>query len=200
MNRDFIIVLALAIIALLCFPLLSLIMTDVTPASIANVFATPTPLEPPTPTVAPRAYLLPFRQAFAINQAAPITRTNFLLYENGTDVFHVIGQQDKFTRLETLDGKLNFWTTTESISHTPPESAVYDFANRGKTIRLVPQTGFACLHEDAPPPVFAACQQLPNFSTAKLTAKITAGAITIYLVEIDGKSYFLPPENVLAIP
>lgn len=194
MNRDFIIVIVLAIIALLCFPLLSLIMTDVTPASIANVFATP------TPTVAPRAYLLPFRQAFAINQAAPITQTNFWLYENGTDVFHVIDQQDKFTRLETRDGKLNFWTTTESISNTPPESAVYDFANRGKTIRLVPQTGFACLHEDAPPPVFAACQPLPNFSTAQLAAKITAGAMTIYLVEIDGKNYFLPPENVLAIP
>lgn len=194
MNRDFIIVIALASIALVCFPLLSLVMNDVTPASIAHTFASPTPI------IAPRVYVLPFRQAFALNQAAPIARTPFLLYESGTDVFHVIGQQGEFTRLETIDSKFNFWTTTESVSNTPPESAMYDFANRGKTIRLVPQAGFACLHEDAPPPVFAPCQQLPNFTTAQLTAKITAGAVTLYLVEIDGKSYFLPPENVLTLP
>lgn len=200
MNRDFIIVIALATIALLCFPLLGLVMSDITSASIANALATPTPLEPPTPTIAPRAYLLPFRQAFAIHQAVPITRTNFLLYENGTDVFHVKGQQGGFTRLETIDGKLNFWALTENIASAPPVSAVYDFANRGKILRLAPQTGFACLHEDAPPPVFATCQQLPNFTTAKLTAKITAGSATFYLVEIESKSYFLPPENVLSLP
>jgi len=200
MNRDFFIVLALAIIALLCFPLVGLALSDVTPASILQAFATPTPIEPATPTSLPRAYLLPFRQAFAIGQAVPITRTNFLLYENGTDVFHIVGKQAGFTRLQTIDGKMNFWTASENISTAPPTSAQYDFANRGKTIRLVPQTGYACLHEDAPPPVFASCQALPNFTTAQLTARITSGTVTMFLVEIDGKSYFVPPEIMLTIP
>jgi len=179
MNRDVILVLALAIIALLCFPLLGLLMSDVMPASVMNLF------------VPPRVYLLPLRQVFALGQASPITDTHFLLYEGGSDVFYVIGRQGGWVRLQTLDGTLNFWTASENISTAPPSAAQYDFADRGKTIRLVPQTGFACLHEEVPPPIFAPCQPAPNFSSAKLIAKITANTITMYLVEIEGKSYFV---------
>lgn len=179
MNRDLIIVLALAIIALLCFPLLGLIVSDATPTSLMNLFAPP------------RVYVLPLRPVFAIGQAEPISGADFLLYEGGSDVFYVIGRQGGWVRLQTLDGTLNFWTASENISTTPPSAAQYDFANRGKVIRLAPQTVFACLHEDAPPPVFAMCQPPPNVSSAKLIAKITADTVTMYLVEIEGKSYFV---------
>lgn len=193
-NRDFLAIICLGAIALLCFPLLGLLLGDVAPPSIAAVSATS------SPTPAPRVYLLPFRQIFAIGQTQPITRTPFLLYENGTDVFQVIGQQGEFARLQTLDGKMNFWTMAENVSATPPIPAQYDFSGRDKTMRLVPSTGYACLHEEAPPPVFSTCQLLPNFATAKLIAKITSGPILVYLGEIDGKSYFLPPEIVLTLP
>lgn len=179
MNRDWIIVLALTIIALLCFPLIGLLVSDVTPTSLINLFAPP------------RVYLLPLRPVFALGQAEPITDTPFLLYEGGSDVFYVIGRQSGWVRLQTLDRTLNFWTASENISTTPPSAAQYDFANRGKTIRLVPHVGLACLHEDTPPPVFATCQPPPNVLSVKLIAKITADTVTMYLIEIEGKNYFV---------
>ena len=199
-NRDFLLVIALVIIALVCFPVLGLLFSDLTPQSIAFVRATATPTEILTPTPAPRAYLLPFRQVFALGQTQPVTGTSFLLYENGTDVFWLVGRQDKFAQLQTLDGKMSFWTAAENVATGSPVSAQYDFSGRGKTIRLVPSVGYACLHAEAPPPTFSACQPSPNFSSAKLTAKITSGAVTLYLVEMDDKNYYLPPENVLTIP
>jgi hypothetical protein len=197
-NRDFILVIALVVIALLCFPILGLLVSDFTPASIAQARATSTPIGTSTP--APHAYLLPFRQVFAIGQSRPISPSAFLLYENGTDVFQLIEQQGAFARLQTLDGKLSFWTAAENVSMNAPTAAQYDFSGRGKTIRLIPSTGYACLHEDAPPPTFSTCQSLPNFSSAKLTAKITSGPVIIYLVEIDNKNYYAPPDIVLSIP
>lgn len=188
MNRDLIIVLALGIIALLCFPLFGLLVSDVTPTSLMNLFAPP------------RVYVLPLRQVFALGQANPITDTAFLLYEGGSDVFYLIARQGGWVRLQTLDSTLNFWTASENISTTPPSAAQYDFANRGKAVRLVSQTGFACVHEEASPPVFAICQPSPNFSAGKWIAKITANEVTLYLIEIEGKSYFVPPANVPAPP
>jgi hypothetical protein len=193
-NRDAVIVLALVTIALLGLPLLGILFTDFNPATVVRVA---TPAAPPT--LAPRAYLLPFRQVFAIGLAEPITRTTFLLYENGTDVFQMIDQRGANTRLQTLDAKMNFWTASENVSLTPPASAQYDLSGRGKTLRLIPATGYACLHEDAPPPLFSVCQSLPNFSSARLSGKMTSGTVTIYLVEIDGKAYYVPPEVILTI-
>jgi len=197
-NRDSLLVFALVVIALVCFPILGLLVSDFTPTSIAQISVTITPIGTSTP--APRVYLLPFRQVFAIGQSRPITPSAFLLYENGTDVFQLIEQQGAFARLQTLDGKLSFWTPADNVSTTAPAAAQYDFSGRGKTIRLIPSTGYACLHEDAPPPTFSTCQPLPNFSSAKLTAKITSGSVIMYLVEIDSKNYYAPPEIVLSIP
>lgn len=197
-NRDFFLVLALVLIALACFPILGLLVSDFTPTSIAQVSATSTPIGTSTP--APRAYVLPFRQVFAIGQSGPITPSTFLLYENGTDVFQLIGQQGAYSRLQTLDGKMSFWTATENVSTSAPTAAQYDFSGRGKTIRLIPSTGYICLHEEAPPPTFSTCQALPNFSSAILTAKITSGSVIMYLVEIDNKNYYAPTEIVLSIP
>ena len=212
MKRDSILVIALALIALACFPLLGLVFSNATPQPIAQIIATETPTTVPTaivtatptvslsPTPFPRAYLLPFRQVFAIGQSQPVTGTTTLLYENGTDVFLLIGRQDKYAHLQTPDGKLSFWTAAENVSTGSPASAQYDLSGRGKTIRLVPSVGYACLHEDAPPPTFSTCKPSPDFSSAKLVAKITSGSVTMYLVEIDGKNYYMPPETVLTIP
>lgn len=209
MNRDSILVLTLAVIALACFPLLGLVFSNASPQSIAQIAATETPTVPLTtatptvflsPTPFPRAYLLPFRQVFAIGQSQPVTGTTTLLYENGTDVFLLIGRQDKYAHLQTPDGKLSFWTAAENVSTGSPASAQYDLSGRGKTVRLVPSVGYACLHEDVPPPTFSTCKPSPDFSSAKLVAKITSGSVTMYLVEIDGKNYYLPSENVLTIP
>ena len=199
MNRDSIIILALVVIALLGFPVVGLLVSDATPVSILHINATRAPIETATPQSAARVYLVPFRQAFAIGLAQPITRTNFSLYENGTDVFQLVSKQGAYTRLQTLDGKLNFWTLAENVATTPPTSAQYDFSVGGKSVRLAPQISYACLHEDTPPPVFSVCQQLPNLANAKLVAKITSGAVTMYLIQVENKNYFVPPESVLAI-
>ncbi len=196
-NRDFLLVFALIVIALACFPILGLLVSNPAPTSITQVGATSTPVGTATPL--PRVYVLPFRQVFAIGQSQPITPSAFLLYENGTDVFQLIGQQGTFDHLQTSDGKLSFWTAAENVS-SAPVAAQYDLSGRGKTIRLIPSTGYACLHEDAPPPTFSTCQLLPNFSSAKLNAKIMSGSVMMYLVEIDSKTYYMPPDIVLSIP
>ena len=168
--------------------------------------ATPT-LAPPstiaqgaTPTITPlpRVYLLPFRRVFSVGQAQPLTDAPFLLYETGSDQFQIIGQQGTNVRLQTLDGRMNFWTARENISTIPPVAAEYDYSARGKTARLAP-SGFMCLHSEMPTPVFSICQPQPGFSSVRVIAKITAGHIVFYLVEINGKNYFVPPEIVTSI-
>ena len=110
MNRDAVLVLAMVTIVLLCLPLLGMLFGDFNPATMTNA-STPGV----TPTLAARVFLLPFRQVFAIGLAEPITRTTFLLYENGTDVFKMIDQRGAYTRLQTLDAKMNFWTASENV-------------------------------------------------------------------------------------
>jgi hypothetical protein len=168
-----------------------------TPTATRTPTITPTlaPTETPTITPLPRVYLLPLRRVFSIGQAQPQTDAPFLLYEMGNDVFQVIGQQGASVRLQTLDGRMNFWSARENISTIPPVAAEYDYGVRGKTARLT-ASGFVCLHNETPAPVFSICQPQPGFSSARLIAKITAGHIIFYLVEVNGKNYFVPPEVI----
>jgi hypothetical protein len=50
-----------------------------------------------------------------------------------------------------------------------------------------------------PAPVFSICQPQPGLSSARVIARVTAGSIAFYLVEINGKNYFVPPEGVASI-
>ncbi|MCI0475954.1 MAG: hypothetical protein L0Y55_06875 [Anaerolineales bacterium] len=169
--------------------------------TIAPTFAPPSTAaqgEPPTVTLLPRVYLLPLRRAFSVGQAQPQADAPFLLYETRSDLFQLIGQQGTNVRLQTLDGRMNFWTARENISTIPPVAAEYDYSARGKTARLV-SSGFVCLHSEMPAPVFSICQPQPGFSSARVIAKITAGHIVFYLVEVNGKNYFVPPEVIASI-
>jgi hypothetical protein len=60
-------------------------------------------------------------------------------------------------------------------------------------------SGFVCLHSDMPAPVFSICQPQPGFTTARLIAKISTGYIVFYLLEINGKNYWVPPEVIASI-
>ncbi len=175
-----------------------------TPSATSTVTRTPTvtptlaPTETPTITPQPRVYLLPLRRVFSVGQAQPQTDAPFLLYETGSDQFQLIGQQGTNVRLQTLDGRMNFWTARENISTIPPVAPEYDYSARGKTARLA-SSGFVCLRSEMPAPVFSICQPQPGFSSARVIAKITAGHIVFYLVEINGKNYFAPTEVVASI-
>ncbi|MCX7840368.1 MAG: hypothetical protein N2559_13095 [Anaerolineae bacterium] len=207
----------LVAIALLGFWLLASLVNDVAFVSLAQPTSMPTPTSPttrtlsesptstrtptlapavtPTATVLPRVYLLPLRRVFAIGQAQPQSDAPFLLYEAGNDEFQMIAQQGAYVRLQTLDARINFWTTRDSVSTIPPAPAQYDYSARDKTARLA-SSGFACLRTEMPAPVFAMCQPLPEASSARIIAKITAGHIVFYLVEINGKQYLVPPEAI----
>ena len=221
-TRDLIAVFALAAIGALACPLLGSLLGGTTPATIgafsARVLPTLTPTETPTatntPTLAPpstvaqgetptitplpRVYLLALRRVFSVGQAQPQTDAPFLLYEGGSDQFQMIGQQGTNVRLQTLDGRMNFWTARENISTIPPVAAEYDYSVRGKTARLA-SSGFVCLRSEMPAPVFSICQPQPGLSSARVIAKMAAGHIVFYLVEINGKNYFVPPEVIASI-
>lgn len=149
----------------------------------------------PTTTAFPRVYLLPLRRVFAIGQVQPQSDAPFLLYEAGNDEFQMLTQQGAYVRLQTLDARLNFWTTRDSVSTIPPAPAAYDYSVRDKTARLATNS-FACLRTEMPAPVFAICQPLSEASSARILAKITAGHIIFYLIEINGKQYLVPPEAI----
>ena len=175
-------------------------LTD-TATATATFAPTATPTNTPTATPLARVYLLPFRQVFAVGQTQPSTSTPILLYENGSDVFQVIGRQSSFVRLQTLDARLNFWTAAENTSPMPPAAPQYDFTVRGKTVRLTGATGLACLHEGNAIPPLSPCQPLASVSTATLTARITAGLSTsLYLADINGRTYFLTPASAIFVP
>ncbi len=170
-----------------------------TPTFTPTRTATPAPTLTPTATPLPRVYVLPFRRVFAIGQNSPASEAPFLLYENGGDAFELIGQQGNALRLQTLDGRMNFWATRDNLSTIPPPQAEFDFTVRGKTLRFAPGAGYVCVHADSPPPAFAVCQPNAGLTTARVTARIVAGHITIYLVELNGKSYYVPLEAVAGI-
>jgi hypothetical protein len=223
-RRDFFAVFVLFAICALACPILGSLLSESTPATIGAFIAratptltptetptgtptatrtptvTPTfaPTETPTITPLPRVYLLPLRRVFSIGQAQPQTDAPFLLYETGSDQFQMIGQQGTNVRLQTLDGRMNFWTARENTSTIPPVAAEYDYGVRGKTARLA-VSGFVCLHSEMPAPVFSICQPQPGLSSARLIAKITAGHVVFYLVEVNSKNYFVPSEVVATI-
>lgn len=220
-TKDVLAVCALGAILALACPLLMSLATQISPptlgAFVARATFTPLPTAAPTATglptrapsvtrtptraatVLPRVYLLPLRRVFALGQAQPQSDAPFLLYLAGSDEFQVIAQQGAYVRLQTLDARINFWTPRENVSTIPPAPAEYDDRVRDKTARLAPN-GFACLQTEMPAPVFSICQALPAAASARVLTKIVAGHVTFYLVEINGKPYFVPPEVIVAIP
>lgn len=216
-TKDAFAVFALGAMLVLACPLLMSLCAQTTPptlgAFVARATLTPTPLPTatrapteapmitraasatPAATALPRVYLLPLRRVFAIGQTQPQSDALFLLYESGNDEFQMIAQQGAYVRLQTLDARISFWTTRDSVSTIPPAPPEYDHSVRDKTARLAANS-FACLRTEMPAPVFAMCQPLPEASSARILIKITAGHIVFYLVEINGKQYFVPPEAI----
>lgn len=216
-TRDVIAVWVLFAIFTLACPLIASLCAQITPpplgAFVARATSTRAPTESPTlfatstraptdaraltptATTLPRVYLLPLRRVFSIGQAQPQSDAPFLLYELGNDEFQMIAQQGAYVRLQTLDARINFWTTRDSVSTIPPAPAAYDYSVRDKMARLA-SSGFACLRTEMPAPVFAMCQPLPEAASARILAQITVGHIVFYLVEINGKQYFVPPEAI----
>jgi len=216
-TKDAVAVLVLVAMGVLACALLGSLLGETTPptlgAFIVRASATPLPTETPTATRAPsitatraptatptatplpRVYLLPLRRVFSIGQTQPQSDAPFLLYETGDDVFQMIAQQGSWIRLQTLDGRINFWTARENVSTIPPAPAEYDYSVRGKTARLA-ASSFVCLHAEMPAPVFSVCQTPSGLTTARVIAKITAGHIVFYQVEVNGRTYFVPPEGI----
>ncbi len=218
-TKDAVAVMALVMLGALACVLLGSLFSEITPptlgAFVARATATPlstppptathiqvtatrAPAETPTATLMPRVYLLPLRRVFSIGQAQPQSDAPFLLYETGNDVFQMIAQQGTWVRLQTLDGRINFWTARENVSTIPPVPAEYDYSVRDKTARLV-ASSFACLQTEMPAPVFSVCQPYIGTTTARVLAKISAGHIVFYQVEINSKTYFVPPEGIVAL-
>ncbi|MBI5304430.1 MAG: hypothetical protein HY868_20020 [Chloroflexi bacterium] len=184
--HDLIAVMALVALAALALPLLGSLTNDAVPQRAQ-------------PTALARVYLTPFRQVFAIGASEPLTTTQVLMYENGTDVFQLIGRRDAFAHLQTLDASMTFWTARENVVYTPPIAAQYDFTDRGKTARLDRARGMACLHKDDAAPPLSVCQSPTGLTSATLIARITAQDAAFFLVEVDGRNYFVSPEAVLQV-
>jgi hypothetical protein len=219
-TKDAVAVIALVAIGVLACALLGSLLGETTPPTLGafivrasatplstetptatrapSITATRAPTATPTATPLPRVYLLPLRRVFSIGQTQPQSDAPFLLYETGDDAFQMIAQQGTWVRLQTLDGRINFWTARENVSTIPPAPAEYDDSVRGKTARLA-ASSFVCLHSEMPAPVFSVCQTPSGLTTARVIAKITAGHIVFYQVEVNGKTYFVPTEGIVSV-
>ncbi len=170
-----------------------------TPTATPTLTATPTATWTPSPTPRPRLYLLPFTQVFAVGQSQPTSSTQVLMYEGGNDQFEVLSTEGPFTRLQTLDGGMNFWIATTSAATVPPSPAQYDYGVRGHTATLIPAALFACAHNDRPTLAFGACQLLNNVTSVTLVARITSGSASLYLAQIGGAQYLISTTSVVSI-
>ncbi len=200
-QRDTFVALALVAILALVFPLIGSLFANPAPSSALIVALTPTlaptVVAPTTPL--PQAYLIPFRQVFAPGQTEPQPLTPFLLYEKGNAPFQVLDTQGALVRIQAADAKTSYWTAAGNLLPTLPEAAQFDYSDAGKAVRLNSGVGYACLETDGPANVFSTCQDRPNASGGQLAAKITSGSMTLYLIEMNGSRYFVPPESVAAI-
>lgn len=183
-----------------------------TPTATATSTATPTPTDTPTvtpsvtptststptPTPFPRVYLLPFVQVFAVGQSQLSSSTQVLMYEGGADVFEVLAAQGTFSRLQTLDGRMNLWTASSNLSPFQPPAAQYDFSVKGQSAKLTGGSVFACAYNERPTLAFGACQQLTNLSSVVLNARVVAGSSVFYIAEISAALYVIPASAVKA--
>lgn len=169
------------------------------PTSVPSL--TPSPTAPPTasPTTNPRVFLAPFSQVFAVGQAQPNNSSQVLMYQGNNDTFEAVGVQGAFTRLQTLDGGMNFWTATTSVVASPLPPPQYDYSVRGKTAKLYPASLFACARSDRPTLAFGVCQPLNGISSAILVARIAAGGNSLYVADIGGAQYLIPATAVSSI-
>lgn len=171
-----------------------------TPSPTSTSTSTPTSTPTPTPTTTPlvRVYLTPMRAVFAVGQSQPSPTGQIRFYQSGNDPFQVIGSQDKFVRLQSLDGATNFWTLIENTATTQQPAPRFDFSVRGKIVSLNPPIAQACSYDSAA--TIVPCQALPNAASALLIARVSAGTTTLYLIEISGIQYLVPTETVGRIP
>ena len=219
-NNLLIIILLLAALTL-CFPILSALISDYNPRTISAMLfpsptttptatrtptATPTststltatstltPTPTQTATAIPRVYLSPMHQVFAIGQSQPAPFGQIRMYQFGNELFQVIGSQDNFVRLRSLDGALNFWIGIENIVTAAPPAPRFDYSQRGKSVTLIAPSAMACSYDSAA--VFVSCQTIPSAASALLIAQVTAGATRLYLIEINTIQYLVPFEAV----
>ncbi len=223
-QRDRILILLLVILGLLAFPLLGSMLTPVTPpavtptelpsvtavvaASVPTETSTPLPtdtatatttvtptLPRATPTLPTRVYLQAFRLVYTANPSASLNSAPSLLYENGSDVFQVMERRGDYVRLQTLDGARTLWTAEQNISLSPPSAPQYDFSVRGRQVQLAGAAGLACQHKGSASPPLDPCDPLFGITNVTLTAHITSGPVSVYLADVNGKTYFLLPES-----
>lgn len=147
-----------------------------------------------TPTLPARVYLQPFRQVFTAEPTAGLYSAPSLLYENGSDVFQVMERQGNYLRVQTLNGARSLWTAEQNISLSPPSAPQYDFSVRGRKVQLAGAAGLACLHQGNASPPLDPCESLFGITNATLTARITSGPVSLYLADVNGKTYYLLPE------
>lgn len=161
---------------------------------------TPTSTSTPTPTPLPRVYLLPFVQVFAVGQSQLSSSTQVLMYEGGADVFEVLATQGTFSRLQTVDGKMNLWTASSNVSPFKPPAAQPDRNVQGQLVRLASPNISACTYNDRPVLAFGVCQQLNDLSTAILAERVTTGSAVLYIAEIRGQLFVIRAQDVLSTP
>ncbi len=116
-----------------------------------------------------------------------------MLFEGGNESFQVIASQDKFVRLQANDGR-TFWTGIENTATSQPPNPNFDYTQRGKIISLTQANLPACSYDSAA--MFIPCQLFPVASTALFIARVSAGSVTMVLIEISGIQYLVPPEAV----
>lgn len=120
------------------------------------------------------------------------------MFDGGADIFQLLGGEGALSRLQTIDGVMNFWTESENVSPVQPPPAQYDYSVKGRIARLSGSRILACAYNDRPTSAFGACQQTAGVSTALLSARVVAGANTLYIAQINGALYVISANSVIS--
>lgn len=159
----------------------------------------PTPAISPTPPTSGTVYLVSFSQVFALNQDTPSQTDSLWLYEgDAVTVFEIVTQEGAFTRLNSQDGKLNFWTLNDNLTLAPPPLPVYDTTVAGKAVQFVGDQIFAC--EAQAPNGLGLCTELAGVSDGQAVQRTHIGSSELYEVSVNGKMYWVSSNVLKAEP
>lgn len=161
----------------------------------------PTPAATVTASPPGTVFIKPFSQIVGLNQASPAASEMIWLYEApANSAFRILEQQGAFTRVQSQDGALNFWTLNDNVTLTPALEPVYEKLPTEPQVEFVEGAVFACEGQASGGLVLGACREFQNIGAATALERATVESSTLYLVRFNYQTYWVSARVLTGTP
>ena len=161
----------------------------------------PTPAATVTASPPGTVFIKPFSQIVGLNQASPAASEMIWLYEApANSAFRILEQQGAFTRVQSQDGALNFWTLNDNVTLTPALEPVYEKLPTEPQVEFVEGAVFACEGQASGGLVLGACREFQNIGAATALERATFESSTLYLARFNYQTYWVSDRVLTETP